>query len=215
MSRETVVTAVNAAEKLNDTLNAFLYIDQNAPQRAEALQAVGRDADRQKILRYRDANLLRLANSWPIIHPTTTVIQRLIDAGASSLANKLRRVCDGLVKREFALDQSKNRGTQPACLVAHQEVPLLPWPLESYAALSSDTGLRSSTCFALRRARVESHYGATRVTDLSPSPLRDQVESLPVEQTTSLACWALSPDAILTMRQLPMYRFPTTRNYWE
>jgi len=38
MSRETVAAAVNAAEQLNATLNAFLYIDKDAPQRAEGAQ---------------------------------------------------------------------------------------------------------------------------------------------------------------------------------
>ena len=68
MSRQRVAAAVNAAEKLNDTLNAFLAIDrEGALQRAEnSLGPTRRYPDRRQRqhLRQRHAGVLWFENSW-------------------------------------------------------------------------------------------------------------------------------------------------------
>ena len=102
MSRETVETAVNAAEKLNDTLNAFLYIDPNAPQRAD--RASGPLAgmpiaikDNLCVVGMQTSCGSRILGDY---HPpyNATVIQRLIDAGAIIIG---KTNCD-----EFAMGSS-------------------------------------------------------------------------------------------------------------
>jgi aspartyl-tRNA(Asn)/glutamyl-tRNA(Gln) amidotransferase subunit A len=102
MSRETVEAAVNAAEKLNDTLNAFLYIDKGAPQRAE--NASGALAglpvavkDNLCVIGMQTSCGSRILGDY---HPpyNATVIQRLIDAGAVVIG---KTNCD-----EFAMGSS-------------------------------------------------------------------------------------------------------------
>ncbi|HEY5403302.1 MAG TPA: Asp-tRNA(Asn)/Glu-tRNA(Gln) amidotransferase subunit GatA [Pyrinomonadaceae bacterium] len=102
MSRETVVTAVKAAEKLNDTLNAFLYIDQNAPQRAEGASGplAGMPIaikDNLCVVGMQTSCGSRILGNY---HPpyNATVIQRLIDAGAIIIG---KTNCD-----EFAMGSS-------------------------------------------------------------------------------------------------------------
>jgi len=102
MSRETVEAAVNAAEKLNDTLNAFLYIDKGAPQRAE--NAAGSLAgipvavkDNLCVTGMQTSCGSRILGDY---HPpySATVIQRLLDAGAVVIG---KTNCD-----EFAMGSS-------------------------------------------------------------------------------------------------------------
>ena len=102
MSREAVEAAVNAAEKLNDTLNAFLYIDKGAPQRAE--NASGALAglpvavkDNLCVIGMQTSCGSRILGDY---HPpyNATVIQRLIDAGAVVIG---KTNCD-----EFAMGSS-------------------------------------------------------------------------------------------------------------
>ncbi|HEY6802969.1 MAG TPA: Asp-tRNA(Asn)/Glu-tRNA(Gln) amidotransferase subunit GatA [Pyrinomonadaceae bacterium] len=102
MSRQTVEAAVNAAEKYNETLNAFLYIDENAPQRAE--EATGPLAgmpvavkDNLCVVGMQTSCGSRILGDY---HPpyNATVIQRLIDAGAIVIG---KTNCD-----EFAMGSS-------------------------------------------------------------------------------------------------------------
>jgi aspartyl-tRNA(Asn)/glutamyl-tRNA(Gln) amidotransferase subunit A len=102
MSRQTVEAAVNAAEKHNETLNAFLYIDENAPQRAE--HATGALAgvpvavkDNLCVVGMQTSCGSRILGNY---HPpyNATVIQRLIDAGAIIIG---KTNCD-----EFAMGSS-------------------------------------------------------------------------------------------------------------
>jgi aspartyl-tRNA(Asn)/glutamyl-tRNA(Gln) amidotransferase subunit A len=102
MSRETVAAAVSAAEKLNDTLNAFLYIDKGAPERAE--YARGSLAgipiaikDNLCVIGMQTSCGSRILGDY---YPpyNATVIQRLIDAGAVVIG---KTNCD-----EFAMGSS-------------------------------------------------------------------------------------------------------------
>jgi aspartyl-tRNA(Asn)/glutamyl-tRNA(Gln) amidotransferase subunit A len=103
MSRQTVQAAVNAAEKLNDTLNAFLFIDSDgAPQRTE--QASGPLAgvpvavkDNLCVIGMQTSCGSRILGDY---HPpyNATVVQRLIDAGAVIIG---KTNCD-----EFAMGSS-------------------------------------------------------------------------------------------------------------
>ena len=84
MSRETVEAAVNAAEKLNETLNAFLYIDKGAPQRAANARGplAGMPIavkDNLCVIGMQTSCGSRILGNY---HPpyNATVIQRLIDA---------------------------------------------------------------------------------------------------------------------------------------
>jgi aspartyl-tRNA(Asn)/glutamyl-tRNA(Gln) amidotransferase subunit A len=102
MSRETVEAAVKAAEKLNDTLNAFLYIDPNAAQRAEAASGplAGMPIaikDNLCVVGMQTSCGSRILGDY---HPpyNATVIQRLIDAGAVIIG---KTNCD-----EFAMGSS-------------------------------------------------------------------------------------------------------------
>src|SRR5262245_10528583 len=87
MSRETVEAAVNAAERLNDTLNAFLYIDtQGAPQRAENAQGplAGIPVavkDNICVIGMQTSCGSRILGDYRPPY-NATVIQLLIDAGA-------------------------------------------------------------------------------------------------------------------------------------
>jgi len=103
MSRQTVEAAVNAAEKLNETLNAFLYIDRKgAPERAN--NASGPLAglpvavkDNLCVIGMQASCGSRILGDY---HPpyNATVVQRLIDAGAIIIG---KTNCD-----EFAMGSS-------------------------------------------------------------------------------------------------------------
>jgi aspartyl-tRNA(Asn)/glutamyl-tRNA(Gln) amidotransferase subunit A len=102
MSRETVQAAVNAAEKLNDTLNAFLYIDKGAPQRA--VDAQGSLAgipvavkDNLCVIGMQTSCGSRILGDYRPPY-NATVIQRLLDAGAVVIG---KTNCD-----EFAMGSS-------------------------------------------------------------------------------------------------------------
>ena len=103
MSRQQVEAAVNAAEKLNDTLNAFLYIDrEGAPQRAENSSGPlgGRPIavkDNLCVVGMQTSCGSKILGDY---HPpyNATVIQRLIDAGAVIIG---KTNCD-----EFAMGSS-------------------------------------------------------------------------------------------------------------
>jgi aspartyl-tRNA(Asn)/glutamyl-tRNA(Gln) amidotransferase subunit A len=103
MSRQTVEAAVNAAEKLNDTLNAFLFIDRKgAPQRAEhsngPLAGVPVAVkDNLCVIGMQTSCGSRILGDY---HPpyNATVIQRLIDAGGVVIG---KTNCD-----EFAMGSS-------------------------------------------------------------------------------------------------------------
>jgi aspartyl-tRNA(Asn)/glutamyl-tRNA(Gln) amidotransferase subunit A len=102
MSRQTVEAAVNAAEKLNETLNAFLYVDQTAPQRADnvtgALAGVPIAVkDNLCVIGMQTSCGSKILGNY---HPpyNATVIQRLIDAGAIVIG---KTNCD-----EFAMGSS-------------------------------------------------------------------------------------------------------------
>ncbi len=102
MSRETVEAAVNAAEKLNEVLNAFLYIDRDAPVRATA--AMGLLAgmpiaikDNLCVIGMQTSCGSRILGNY---HPpyNATVVHRLLDAGAVVMG---KTNCD-----EFAMGSS-------------------------------------------------------------------------------------------------------------
>lgn len=102
MSRQQIEAAVNAAEKLNDTLNAFLYIDEGAPRRAD--DAAGPLAgqpiavkDNFCVVGMQTSCGSRILGDY---HPpyNATVIQRLIDAGSVIIG---KTNCD-----EFAMGSS-------------------------------------------------------------------------------------------------------------
>jgi len=103
MSRETVEAAVSAAEKLNDTLNAFLFIDgEGAIKRAEnsAGPLAGSPVaikDNLCVIGMQTSCGSRILGDY---HPpyNATVIQRLIDAGAIIIG---KTNCD-----EFAMGSS-------------------------------------------------------------------------------------------------------------
>ena len=102
MSRETVQAAVNAAEQLNDTLNAFLYIDKDAPQRAGGAQGSLASIpvavkDNLCVIGMQTSCGSRILGDY---HPpyNATVIQRLVDAGAVVIG---KTNCD-----EFAMGSS-------------------------------------------------------------------------------------------------------------
>jgi aspartyl-tRNA(Asn)/glutamyl-tRNA(Gln) amidotransferase subunit A len=102
MSRQIVEAAVNAAEKYNETLNAFLYIDENAPQRAE--NAIGPLAgvpvaikDNLCVVGMQASCGSRILGDYQPPY-NATVIQRLIDAGAIIIG---KTNCD-----EFAMGSS-------------------------------------------------------------------------------------------------------------
>ena len=101
MSRETVEAAVNAAEKLNDTLNAFLYIDKDAAKRAEQQGLLAGTPvavkDNLCVIGMQTSCGSRILGDY---HPpyNATVIQRLTDAGAVVIG---KTNCD-----EFAMGSS-------------------------------------------------------------------------------------------------------------
>ena len=103
MSRQTVEAAIGAAEKLNDTLNAFLAIDrEGALQRVEnssgALAGVPVAVkDNLCVVGMQTSCGSRILGDY---HPpyNATVIQRLIDAGAIIIG---KTNCD-----EFAMGSS-------------------------------------------------------------------------------------------------------------
>ena len=103
MSRQQVEAAVKAADKLNETLNAFLYIDrEGAPQRAEnASGPLGGQPiavkDNLCVVGMQTSCGSRILGDY---HPpyNATVIQRLIDAGAVIIG---KTNCD-----EFAMGSS-------------------------------------------------------------------------------------------------------------
>jgi aspartyl-tRNA(Asn)/glutamyl-tRNA(Gln) amidotransferase subunit A len=111
MSRQQVEAAVKAADKLNETLNAFLYIDrEGAPQRAENANGPleGRPIavkDNLCVIGMQTSCGSRILGDY---HPpyNATVIQRLIDAGAVIIG---KTNCD-----EFAMGSSnENSGFGP------------------------------------------------------------------------------------------------------
>jgi aspartyl-tRNA(Asn)/glutamyl-tRNA(Gln) amidotransferase subunit A len=103
MSRQTVEAAIGAAEKLNDTLNAFLAIDrEGALQRVEnssgALAGIPVAVkDNLCVVGMQTSCGSRILGDY---HPpyNATVIQRLIDAGAIIIG---KTNCD-----EFAMGSS-------------------------------------------------------------------------------------------------------------
>src|SRR5215813_8143794 len=102
MSRETVEAAVNAAEKLNGTLNAFLYIDKGAPQRAANARGplAGMPIavkDNLCVMGMQTSCGSRILGDY---HPpyNATVIERLLGAGAVIIG---KTNCD-----EFAMGSS-------------------------------------------------------------------------------------------------------------
>jgi aspartyl-tRNA(Asn)/glutamyl-tRNA(Gln) amidotransferase subunit A len=103
MSRQTVEAAVNAAEKLNDTLNAFLVIDregalQRAENRSGPLAGVPVAVkDNLCVIGMQASCGSRILGDY---HPpyNATVIQRLIDSGAVIIG---KTNCD-----EFAMGSS-------------------------------------------------------------------------------------------------------------
>jgi len=102
MSRQTVEAAVSAAEKLNDTLNAFLEIDREAPTRADSASGPLSGVpiaikDNLCVVGMQTSCGSRILGDY---HPpyNATVIQRLIDAGAVIIG---KTNCD-----EFAMGSS-------------------------------------------------------------------------------------------------------------
>ena len=103
MSRQTVQAAVDAAEKLNDTLNAFLFIDSEAaPKRAEHTSGPLAGVpiavkDNLCVIGMQTSCGSRILGNY---HPpyNATVVQRLIDAGAIIIG---KTNCD-----EFAMGSS-------------------------------------------------------------------------------------------------------------
>jgi aspartyl-tRNA(Asn)/glutamyl-tRNA(Gln) amidotransferase subunit A len=102
MSRQTVEAAVKAAENLNDSLNAFLYIDSSAPERAD--DATGPLAgvpiavkDNLCVVGMQTSCGSRILGDYQPPY-NATVIQRLLDAGAIIIG---KTNCD-----EFAMGSS-------------------------------------------------------------------------------------------------------------
>ena len=109
MSRQTVEFSITAAEKLNETLNAFLQIDrEGALQRATEIEQSGHVgplsgvpiAVKDNHLRQRTASVLRLEDTWPLSSALQRYSYRTSDQGwrGRDRQNKLRRVCDGFVE---------------------------------------------------------------------------------------------------------------------
>jgi aspartyl-tRNA(Asn)/glutamyl-tRNA(Gln) amidotransferase subunit A len=102
MSRQTVQAAVNAAQKLNESLNAFLYIDSSAPDRADnttgPLAGIAVAVKDNFCVAGMQASCgSRILGNY---HPpyNATVVQRLLEAGAIIIG---KTNCD-----EFAMGSS-------------------------------------------------------------------------------------------------------------
>src|SRR5436190_6353521 len=102
MSRQTIEAAVSAAEKLNDTLNAFLEIDRKAANRADGTSGPLSGVpiaikDNLCVVGMQTSCGSRILGDY---HPpyNATVTQRLIDAGAIIIG---KTNCD-----EFAMGSS-------------------------------------------------------------------------------------------------------------
>lgn len=104
MSRQTVEAAINAAEKLNETLNAFLYIDRDGAIKRAETSSTGPLAgvpiavkDNLCVVGMQTSCGSKVLGDY---HPpyNATVIQRLLDAGAIVIG---KTNCD-----EFAMGSS-------------------------------------------------------------------------------------------------------------
>ena len=163
MSRQRVEAAVNAAEKLNDTLNAFLAIDrEGAFQRTENTSGplAGIPVavkDNLCVIGMQASCGSRILGDY---HPpyNATVIQRLIDAGAIIIG---KTNCD-----EFAMGSMKMRCDEESVGCdsrvrrprADQPQPfaagIVPVALDQTLADQSDSQL------PVRRSRSETHLRA-------------------------------------------------------